>query len=224
MYKVICIYPNDNKLEFNSSPCIIVRVTPLPFHILQYNPRYLFITGSYCPEGTDGPLSCPPGTYGATTGLRNVSECTPCTAGSYCTTPGLMTPEGQGNSIIILYILSVWQLKISLFKIQLKILNFLWFSFVIVGFVWSCVVWRCVCVCRLIYDLSVGHSLTLSVCLSVGLCAAGYYCEEGSDSIQKTICTSGHFCPVGTAVPNKCPEVRQSSHVLISLSFNLICS
>lgn len=125
MYKVICIYPNDNKLEFNSSPCIIVRVTPLPFHILQYNPRYLFITGSYCPEGTDGPLSCPPGTYGATTGLRNVSECTPCTAGSYCTTPGLMTPEGQGNSIIILYILSVWQLKISLFKIQLKILNFL---------------------------------------------------------------------------------------------------
>lgn len=96
------------------------NITPLPFDILQYNPRDLFVTGSYCPEGTDGPLSCPPGTYGATTGLRNISECTPCTAGSYCTTPGLTTPEGQGNSIIIIYVLYVWQLKTSLFKIDIQ--------------------------------------------------------------------------------------------------------
>ena len=57
----------------------------------------LLVVGSYCPEGTDGPLSCPPGTYGAATGLRNVSECTACTAGSYCTTPGLTAPEGVIN-------------------------------------------------------------------------------------------------------------------------------
>lgn len=108
-------------LYFSLYNCQLWEITPLPFDILQYNPRYPFVTGSYCPEGTDGPLSCPPGTYGATTGLRNVSECTPCTAGSYCTTPGLTTPEGQGNSIIVIYAVSVWQLKTNYSKL---ILNF----------------------------------------------------------------------------------------------------
>lgn len=55
---------------------------------------HVFVVGSYCTEGTASPTACPPGTYGAATGLRNVSECTQCTAGSYCTTPGLTATEG----------------------------------------------------------------------------------------------------------------------------------
>ena len=80
----------------------------------------------------------------------------------------------------------------------------------------SCTVqFMCICSCFAYlpavligeFSLSISCSNCLSVCLSVGLCAAGYYCEEGSDSIQKTLCTTGHFCPQGTAVPYKCPEV-----------------
>jgi hypothetical protein len=51
-------------------------------------------SGSYCPMGTTTPVACPAGTFGATTGLRNVTECTPCTAGFYCQTPGLLNNEG----------------------------------------------------------------------------------------------------------------------------------
>ena len=54
----------------------------------------VFPTAFYCEEGTADPTACPTGTFGSTTGLRNATECTPCTAGSYCTTPGLLTVEG----------------------------------------------------------------------------------------------------------------------------------
>ncbi|CAH1789581.1 unnamed protein product, partial [Owenia fusiformis] len=45
--------------------------------------------GSYCLEGTDNPSPCPVGTFGAIEGLRNSSECTPCTAGKYCDIQGI---------------------------------------------------------------------------------------------------------------------------------------
>lgn len=86
MYKVICIYFNDNKLEFNFFFCIIVRET--------YNYRYLFVIGFYCSEGIDGLLFCLSGTYGVTIGLRNVSECIFCIAGFYCIIFGFMIFEG----------------------------------------------------------------------------------------------------------------------------------
>ena len=44
--------------------------------------------------GTTNPILCPPGTFGATEGLRNVSECTPCNPGKYCAQYGLLTNEG----------------------------------------------------------------------------------------------------------------------------------
>ena len=37
--------------------------------------------GSFCSFANQLPLPCPGGTYGATQGLTNVSECTPCSAG-----------------------------------------------------------------------------------------------------------------------------------------------
>ncbi|RUS80256.1 hypothetical protein EGW08_011985, partial [Elysia chlorotica] len=88
--------------------------------------------GSYCPEGSASPTACPSGTYGSTTGLTNVTECTACWPGFYCQTPGLTAVEG--------------------------------------------------------------------------LCNATYFCVEGSDSPSSEICPSGHYCPQGTAVPERCPE------------------
>lgn len=53
------------------------------------------LTGFYCEEGTVDPEACPPGTFGSTVGLRNVTECTLCSPGYYCQTPGLTASEGE---------------------------------------------------------------------------------------------------------------------------------
>ena len=37
--------------------------------------------------------NCPAGTFGASTGLHNVTECTPCTPGSYCNIDGESDPS-----------------------------------------------------------------------------------------------------------------------------------
>ncbi|XP_038155551.1 uncharacterized protein LOC119792815 [Cyprinodon tularosa] len=50
--------------------------------------------GSYCPEGTSVPLSCPPGTYSDRLYLREASGCSLCPGGQYCGTAGLTTPSG----------------------------------------------------------------------------------------------------------------------------------
>jgi hypothetical protein len=50
--------------------------------------------GSYCVTGVDTPENCPPGTFGNSTGLRRVEDCTPCLPGSYCDGSGLTAPRG----------------------------------------------------------------------------------------------------------------------------------
>ena len=40
--------------------------------------------GHYCPEGSDAPVQCPPGTNSSSTGLRSDGDCPPCVAGYYC--------------------------------------------------------------------------------------------------------------------------------------------
>lgn len=53
-------------------------------------------TGYYCPSGTGiDTQPCPAGTYGPTTGLRNVTECTQCDGGRYCASQGLSATSGQ---------------------------------------------------------------------------------------------------------------------------------
>ena len=49
--------------------------------------------GGYCPEGTNlTSLLCPIGTYSASTSLYHISQCTPCTSGSYCDEVGMTSP------------------------------------------------------------------------------------------------------------------------------------
>lgn len=45
--------------------------------------------GNYCPVATSYPYPCPAGTFSNSEKLTAASECTPCTAGSYCLTRGL---------------------------------------------------------------------------------------------------------------------------------------
>ena len=52
------------------------------FHFLQLDINWLLSPG----------IPCPPGTYGNTTGLASVSDCTMCDSGWYCPMPGLTQP------------------------------------------------------------------------------------------------------------------------------------
>lgn len=53
--------------------------------------------GKYCEQGVGTPENCPPGTYSSATQLTRLSDCLPCASGSYCATPGLVTPTGLCN-------------------------------------------------------------------------------------------------------------------------------
>jgi hypothetical protein len=49
---------------------------------------YICPAGSYCPEGSTIETFCPAGTFSNSTGLQAESDCTPCTAGYYCSSTG----------------------------------------------------------------------------------------------------------------------------------------
>ncbi|XP_033646870.1 uncharacterized protein LOC117306372 isoform X1 [Asterias rubens] len=52
--------------------------------------------GYYCPTGTGyGLRLCPTGYYGNREGLRQEDECTPCTGGHFCATPGQAVEDGE---------------------------------------------------------------------------------------------------------------------------------
>lgn len=48
--------------------------------------------GSYCPEGSITPRACPPGTFSASSGNTNSSDCMSCTAGYYCPNASTVVP------------------------------------------------------------------------------------------------------------------------------------
>eukprot|EP01012_Entosiphon_sulcatum_P020572 TRINITY_DN2549_c0_g1_i18.p1 TRINITY_DN2549_c0_g1~~TRINITY_DN2549_c0_g1_i18.p1 ORF type:complete len:7257 (+),score=712.60 TRINITY_DN2549_c0_g1_i18:702-21773(+) len=51
--------------------------------------------GAYCPLGSFTPALCPMGTFSNASGLFEVEQCLPCTAGFYCSVLGLIQPYGQ---------------------------------------------------------------------------------------------------------------------------------
>ena len=50
--------------------------------------------GSYCPQGTTEPISCPKGSYSNQTALTAASECQDCPAGEFCDSVGMTTTAG----------------------------------------------------------------------------------------------------------------------------------
>ncbi|WAR00859.1 hypothetical protein MAR_025231 [Mya arenaria] len=56
-------------------------------------------TGYYCLVNTTsaGDYPCPTGTFNNQTAIQADSECTPCTGGFYCDSPGLSEPQGPCN-------------------------------------------------------------------------------------------------------------------------------
>ena len=50
-------------------------------------------SGMYCPSGTEykNQYKCPRGTFNNKTGLREIEQCNPCSAGFYCDEEGQST-------------------------------------------------------------------------------------------------------------------------------------
>ncbi len=56
--------------------------------------QYICPVGRYCPARSSEPLLCPNATFSNRTQLSLASECSPCTAGEFCDTPGLSSTAG----------------------------------------------------------------------------------------------------------------------------------
>lgn len=91
----------------NPIPCVPGTFTDTELNdvCLQCTPGYYCTQGSspdpcpagfYCPEGTGHVWqSCPPGTFSSATGLENMTQCTQCTGGYYCSGYNLTSETGQ---------------------------------------------------------------------------------------------------------------------------------
>ena len=55
----------------------------------------LCTAGHYCPAGVSAPRPCDDGTYLASPGMKEASDCLACPAGSYCAGEGLETPTDR---------------------------------------------------------------------------------------------------------------------------------
>ncbi|KAJ6656075.1 hypothetical protein lerEdw1_004481 [Lerista edwardsae] len=58
---------------------------------------YPCLQGYYCPRGTQWSTQygCPPGTFGPNQKLKSIQECLSCPPGKFCSSPGLAAPTGD---------------------------------------------------------------------------------------------------------------------------------
>ena len=172
--------------------------------------------GSYCPAGTaySNQFLCPNGTYSDTTGLQDVKNCTACTPGSYCGSPGLTAPTdvceagyfcGGGSSVKDPHDSGKSSYRVSY-----------------VGDT---------CVTALNTTLNdqcpPGHYCpagssapvqcppgTNSTSRGLGaesdcpLCTKGYYCPDGGTIYATHKCLAGYYCPDGIDSPSNYPNLR----------------
>ena len=97
--------PNGSAVSIPCAPGTYANVTGLPECLVAPPGFYAELgqiqpqrcpRGFACPAGTEfgSQYPCPNGTYGERSGLVALTQCTPCTAGSYCGETGLSNPSG----------------------------------------------------------------------------------------------------------------------------------
>ncbi|GMF22634.1 unnamed protein product [Phytophthora lilii] len=91
-------YCDSYGLSAPSGPClagfVCVEGSPVSNPVGQAY-GYVCPVASYCPEGTGSAISCPTGSFRATTGGTSLASCSLCPAGKYCSLTGLTTPSGS---------------------------------------------------------------------------------------------------------------------------------
>ena len=55
-----------------------------------------------------------------------------------------------------------------------------------------------------------------------GLCAAGYYCPNGSVSAEDIDCPVGHYCPLGSPTPQPCQNGTFSDNIRLTAQVSAV--
>lgn len=143
--------------------------------------------GHHCVSGSALPTPCDNGTFGPTEGLRNQSECSPCTAGFFCNktglsavsgscSPGYYCPPGQASPTPNAHVCPLGH-----FCVGGK------------GSPEIC---------------PRGQFQNLLQQISCKQCSAGFYCDNSAGPIGNLTgrqCVAGHYCLVGTGTATQYP-------------------
>ena len=153
--------------------------------------------GYYCPSGTltATQYPCPPGTYGTITRLQQLSSCTDCPSGSFCSSYGAVNTSGLCSPGYACFERSSTSTPTNSIE----------------GIV-----------CPIGTFCPRGSSIPInctagSYCASAlleaptGYCYGGYFCTSSSsvpnpvNAINGNICPAGSYCTNGSYVPISCP-------------------
>lgn len=171
--------------------------------------------GSYCPKGSEQPIPCIPGTYGASTGLANVSDCTQCTGGKYCELNGLLDVEGDCHQGYYCPLGS---------KLRREIICPTG-HFCPTG---SATPTKCLVATFNPY-LGLNSSDQCTKCTpgdycetqglnaTTGPCDPGYYCPEGQQFSKAIQCPVKHYCPIRSPIYLPCQNGTYMNHTQASV-------
>ncbi|KAM3922961.1 uncharacterized protein RB166_012036 [Leptodactylus fuscus] len=148
--------------------------------------------GHFCPPGSVVPTPCPVGTFSSRIKLRSEAECSLCIAGHYCDSPGLLLPAGPCSE--------GFYCSISAISPQL-------FSVSPMGGP-----------CPTGHLCPLGSSApqpcppgTFNPMERQGVCqpcTEGFFCLNGTSSLEGKECPPGFYCPEGTFTPEQIPCPR----------------
>ena len=146
--------------------------------------------GFYCPASTGvDSIPCPAGTYGSRTNLGDVSECTSCTAGQYCSLTGLSEPNGLCSAG---YYCPAGSTDSFGTTTESHVCP--------AGFYCEAGSELPTACAHGSYNPDEGATSIVG-CLA---CPAGYYCPYMNTSTT-TLCPAGFYCEVSTSTPVSCP-------------------
>ncbi|XP_075046430.1 uncharacterized protein LOC142107145 [Mixophyes fleayi] len=179
--------------------------------------QFICPQGYFCPAGTQfgTQYSCPAGMYGPRHGLSSITECVYCPSGKYCKGPGQAEPTGNCSS-------GYWCKEGAVEERPQD-----GFSGALCPPGHYCTEGArspMPCPAGTLSDAKGlssklecqpcpgGHYCNNTGQISPsGLCAAGYYCADGSETSSPShgpsggLCPPGHYCPSGSATPIPCP-------------------
>jgi hypothetical protein len=169
--------------------CISGSNTSTPMHTTPLSSMNISTIGSicppghYCPEGSIQPTPCPKGTFNGKVGADQISECISCPAGHYCEGMGNAAPTGLcldgyycvGGS----YLPTQNETEPGHYSIKGATNQ---------------------------TECSPGTYNMQYRQTSCSACPEGFYCPiSGLVTYIPYPCTVGHYCPIGTIDPVKCP-------------------
>lgn len=171
--------------------------------------------GSYCPSTSNTNVPCPEGTYGNSTGLTSVTQCTTCSVGLYCAggaTKPAACAAGYYVSGTACVACPAGSFCVSIPPYAPQQCAAGSYRGTTGGSSCNPCVAGAYCLqgataptfCGVGYYSSATSATTAGTC---GACPAGSYCSSRSSTsaTTQTICPAGSYCPEGANVPQPCP-------------------